>query len=83
MKNVEENSRHHFITGNVVHLRRRFPLRKAAPGPYKIVAQLPERDGQFQYRIKSGLEPFYRTVNENELEVDGRSSADEHLKQQA
>jgi hypothetical protein len=38
------------------------------PGPYKIVAQLPERDGQFQYRVKSGCEPFYRTVPENELE---------------
>jgi hypothetical protein len=64
-------SGHSFITGNVVRLRRRFPPRKAAPGPYKVVAQLPERDGQFQYRIKSGCEPFYRTVNENELEVDG------------
>jgi hypothetical protein len=64
-------SGHRFITGNIVRLRRRFPPRKAAPGPYKIVAQLPERDGQFQYRIKSGCEPFYRTVNENELEVDG------------
>ena len=53
-----------------MHLRRRFPLRKAAPGPYKVVAQLPERDGQFQYRIKSGCEPFYRTVNENELELE-------------
>jgi hypothetical protein len=63
-------SGHSFITGNMVRLRRRFPPRKAAPGPYKIVAQLPERDGQFQYRIKSGCEPFYRTVNENELEVD-------------
>jgi hypothetical protein len=78
-----DTSGHGFIIGNVVHFRRRFPLRKAAPGPYKIVAQLPERDGQFQYRIKSGSEPFYRTVNENELEVDGRSSTDEHLKQQA
>jgi hypothetical protein len=76
-------SGHSFIIGNVVHFRRRFPLRKAAPGPYKIVAQLPERDGQFQYRIKSGLEPFFRTVNENEVEADGQSSAHQHLEQQA
>ncbi len=62
---------HSFITGNVVLLRRRFPPRKAAPGPYKVVTQLPERDGQFQYRIKSGCEPFYRTVAESELELDG------------
>jgi hypothetical protein len=39
---------HSFITGTVVHLRRRFPPREAAPGPYEVVAQLPERDGQFQ-----------------------------------
>jgi hypothetical protein len=61
-------SRHSFITGNVVRLRKHFPPRNAVPGPYKIVAQLPERDGQFQYRVKSSCEPFYRTVPENELE---------------
>jgi hypothetical protein len=71
MRPLHEPSRHSFNTGNVVLLSKRFPARKAAPGPYKVVAQLPERDGQFQYRIKSGCEPFYRTVNENELEVDG------------
>jgi hypothetical protein len=66
----QKSSRHSFITGNVVRLSRRFPARKAAPGPYHVVAQLPERDGQLQYRIKSGCEPFYRTVKENELESD-------------
>jgi hypothetical protein len=58
--------RHTFI----LRLSKRYPPRKAAPGPYKVVAQLPERDGQLQYRIKSGYEPFYRTVAENELEPD-------------
>jgi hypothetical protein len=53
-----------------VRLCKRFPPRKAALGPYNVVAQLPERDGQLQYRIKSGCEPFYRTVTENELESD-------------
>jgi len=53
----------------MVRLSRRFPARKAAPGQYEVVCQLPEREGQFQYRIKSGCEPFYRTVKENELEV--------------
>jgi hypothetical protein len=33
-----------------------------------VIAQLPPRDGQFQYRIKSGCEPFYRTISESELE---------------
>ena len=61
---------HSFITGAVVRLSKRFPPRKAAPGPYEVVSQLPERDGQLQYRIKSGCEPFYRTVKENELESD-------------
>jgi hypothetical protein len=64
-------SEHSFNTGNVVRLSKRYPARKAASGPYEIVAQLPERDGQFQYRIKSGCEPFYRTVAESELELDG------------
>ena len=61
---------HSFIAGNAVRLSKRFPPRKAAPGPYNVVAQLPERDGQFQYRIKSGGETFYRTVAENERELD-------------
>lgn len=65
-----KTSGHSFITGNLVRLSRRYPPRKAALGPYKVVAQLPERDGQLQYRIKSGCEPFYRTVTENELEHD-------------
>lgn len=72
MRQLHEHnpSRHNFITGNVVSLSKRYPPRKAAPGQYKVVAQLPERDGQLQYRIKSGCEPFYRTVTENELESD-------------
>jgi hypothetical protein len=70
MKQLQEHkpSRHSFIAGNIVRLRKRVPTRNAAPGPYKVVAQLPEQDGQFQYRVKSGCEPFYRTVPENELE---------------
>jgi hypothetical protein len=70
MRQLREHKRsgHRFITGNRVHLSKRYPPRKAAPGPYNVVAQLPERDGQLQYRIKSGFEPFYRTVAENELE---------------
>ncbi len=59
---------HGFDTGHEVLLSRRFPPRKAAPGPYKVVAQLPARDGQFQYRIKSGCEPFFRTIAESEIE---------------
>jgi hypothetical protein len=70
--------KHSFITGNVVCLSKRFPPRNAAPGPYKVVAQLPERDGQLQYRVKSGCEPFYRTVTENELESDVGATVTSH-----
>ena len=72
MRQLHEHqpSRHSFIAGNVVRLSKRVPPRNAAPGPYKVVTKLPERDGQLQYRIKSGYEPFYRTVTENELESD-------------
>ena len=72
MKRWDEDkpSGHSFTTGSVVRLSRRYPPRKAALGPYQVVAQLPQRDGQLQYRIKSGCEPFYRTVTENELESD-------------
>jgi hypothetical protein len=59
---------HGFSTGHEVLLSRRYPPRKAAPGPYKVVAQLPARNGQFQYRIKSGCEPFFRIMAESELE---------------
>jgi hypothetical protein len=69
-----EPSAYSFITGTVVRLSKRYPPRKAAPGQYKVVAQLPERDGQLQYRIKSGCEPFYRTVAENELESDAEAT---------
>ena len=70
MRPLQEDkpSGHSFITGKLVHLSKRFPPRKAAPGPYEVVSQLPPRDGQFQYRIKSGCEPFFRTVKESELE---------------
>jgi hypothetical protein len=72
MKQLHEHkpSSHSFIAGNVVRLSKRVPPRNAATGPYKVIAQLPERDGQLQYRVKSGFEPFYRTITENELEAD-------------
>ena len=69
-----KSSGHSFVNGSAVRLSKRYPPRKAVAGPYQVVAQLPERDGQLQYRIKSGLEPFYRTVKENELEFDVEAS---------
>ena len=42
-------------------------LRHAAPGNYKIIAALPDRDGDHMYRIKSPLEEYERVVEESLL----------------
>jgi hypothetical protein len=42
-------------------------LRYAAPGNYKIIAQMPDRDGDHMYRIKSPLEEHERVVEESLL----------------
>jgi hypothetical protein len=36
--------------------------RFAAPGDYKIVGEMPDRDGDRMYRIKSPLEEYERVV---------------------
>ena len=43
-----------------------FP-RNAAHGDYKIVAAMPDQDGDHIYRIKSPLEEYERVVGENLL----------------
>jgi hypothetical protein len=42
-------------------------LRHAAPGNYKIIAAMPDRDGDRMYRIKSPLEEHERVVEESLL----------------
>jgi hypothetical protein len=44
----------------MVRLSKFLPLRNAVQGAYEILAQLPERDGELQYRIKSEREPYQR-----------------------
>jgi hypothetical protein len=44
--------------------------RDAASGAYEVTKQLPERDGQFEYRIKSSREPHERVVRESELSLE-------------
>jgi hypothetical protein len=39
----------------------------AARGPYVVTMQLPGRDGEFEYRIRSPDEPHERTARESEL----------------
>lgn len=69
MRTIRQNNpvNHRFAIGNMVCLSRAVPLRNAVPGPYAILAQLPEREGEFQYRIKSDREPYQRIVKEDEL----------------
>ena len=42
-------------------------LRHAAPGNYKIIAAMPDRDGDHMYQIKSPLEEYERVVEESLL----------------
>ena len=42
-------------------------LRHAAPGNYRIIAAMPDRDGDRMYRIKSPLEEHERVVEESLL----------------
>ena len=41
--------------------------RSATGGSYVVTKQLPERDGEFEYRIKNASEPHERLVRESEL----------------
>ena len=41
--------------------------RSATGGSYVVTKQLPERDGEFEYRIKSVSEPHERVARESEL----------------
>ena len=57
-----------------------FP-RDAAPGNYKILAAMPDRDGDHIYRIKSPLEEYERVVGENLLVRSGGYLPEEVLEQ--
>jgi hypothetical protein len=58
---------HRFKVGNMVYLTRERALGNAVRGPYEVLALLPERDGDLQYRIKSGLERYQRVAQERDL----------------
>ena len=60
---------HRFAVGNMVRLSKTVPLRNAVPGLYEVLAQLPEREGRCQYRIKSEREPYQRIIKEDELQL--------------
>jgi hypothetical protein len=58
---------HKFRLGRTVILQSTIFNRDAARGAYEVTAQLPERDGQFEYRIKSRGEPHERVAKESDL----------------
>jgi hypothetical protein len=65
------NMRHKFILGQLVDYS---PPRGlyAAPGIYVVTAQLPERDGEFEYHIKHTSELHERIARESELQAARR-----------
>jgi hypothetical protein len=58
---------HQFSVGEVVTVIPDMFLRHAAPGDYKIIASMPDRDGEHMYRIRSPLEEHERVVKESLL----------------
>ena len=58
---------HQFSIGEVVTVIPDMFLRHAAPGDYKIIASMPDRDGEHMYRIRSPLEEHERVVKESRL----------------
>ena len=60
---------HRFAVGHVVRFSMGPPLRNAAGGTYDVLAQLPARNGEFQYVIKSDREIYQRVANEGELKT--------------
>jgi hypothetical protein len=56
-----------FNVGQVVTYIPDVVHRDAAPGDYKVVAAMPDRDGDHMYRIKSPLEQHERVVEESLL----------------
>ena len=62
-----DESMHQFNAGEVVTCIPDMFLRHAAPGGYKILGRMPDRDGDHMYRIKSPLEDYERVVKETAL----------------
>ena len=59
---------HKFHVGQLVEFgpKKRSPI-SSARGAYEILKQLPEQDGELQYRIKSAVKEHERIALESEL----------------
>ena len=42
----------------------------AAGGPFVVIKRMPERDGQFEYRVRSSYEPCEGVVRKSQLRVE-------------
>jgi hypothetical protein len=61
---------HKFKLRQTVFLQPTIFNRDAPRGAFEVIKQLPERDGQFEYRIKSSREPHERVVRESEISLE-------------
>ena len=64
--------KHKFKIGQMVELSPAIG-RNMPGGVYEIIKELPERRGEYEYRIKSINEPHERVVREIELLIISRS----------
>ena len=78
-----EGAMRQFSVGEVVTFIPDWILRSAAPGEYKIVSSMPDRDGDHMYRIKSPLEEHERVVRENLLAKSDGCLPDEVVRQRS
>jgi hypothetical protein len=58
---------HKFRQGQRVTLAANIINRRANGGSYVVIKQLPDRAGEFEYRIKNAYEPHERVARESEL----------------
>ena len=65
---------HKFDLGQKVQYRPP-PGMYAPRGAYLVTAKLPERDGEFEYRIRSASEEYERLARESELRALGDANA--------
>lgn len=65
---AETSTTHLYHAGQRVRFSRGFPYRNAVDDGYEVLRQLPRRDGECQYRIKSSREPYERIVKESEID---------------
>jgi len=58
---------HKFKVGQSVFLAPSF-ISNLPGGSYVITKQMPERNGEFEYRVRSASEPHERVARESELQ---------------